>query len=197
MTSTVEPLTNYMVGRIQKDLNNGNTLIGGIITSTNRVLDTDLKDFIHKAAYSGGIDFTQYFKDKNWIFNLNTAFTLVEGTAKAIENTQRSSAHYFQRPDRTYSVLDTTRKSLSGSGGRMQIMKLNGHWNFESVTTWKTPGFETNDLGYMREADQILSVNASTNPTERPFLDFPVSFTAPRIVDWIGTSAFHPSLRRG
>jgi hypothetical protein len=37
-------------------------------------------------------------------------------------------------------------------------MKLNGHWNFMSATTWKTPGFETNDLGYMRTADQILSV---------------------------------------
>jgi hypothetical protein len=45
-----------------------------------------------------------------------------------------------------------------GSGGRMEIMKMNGHWNFMSATTWKTPGFETNDLGYMREADQILSV---------------------------------------
>lgn len=158
ISNTVEPLTNYMVGRIQKDINNGNTLIGGIITSTNRVLDEDVKDFLHKSAYSGGIDFTQYFKDKNWMFNLNTAFTIVEGSAKAIENTQRSSAHYFQRPDKTYSVLDTNKTSLSGLGGRMQIMKLNGHWNFQSATTWKTPGFETNDLGYMREADQILSV---------------------------------------
>ena len=40
----------------------------------------------------------------------------------------------------------------------MQIMKTNGHWNFMSATIWKTPGFETNDLGYIREADQILSV---------------------------------------
>ena len=92
------------------------------------------------------------------MFNLNGAFSLVEGSEKAIENTQRSSARYFQRPDNNYKVLDTTRTSLSGSGGRMQIMKLNGHWNFMSATIWKTPGFETNDLGYLREADQVLSV---------------------------------------
>jgi len=158
MLETVEPFTNYLVGRIQKDINDGNTIIGGIFTSTNRDLDDNLGDFMHKAAYSGGADFTQYFKEKSWMFNVNAAFSIVEGSAKAIENTQRSSARYYQRPDNNYSVLDTSRTSLVGSGGRMQIMKLDGHWNFMSATLWKTPGFETNDLGYTRQADQILSV---------------------------------------
>ncbi len=155
---TVEPLTNYFVGRVQKDINDGKTLIGGIFTSTNRDLDPVQSDYLHKAAYTGGVDFTQYFKDKDWMFNLNTAFSLVQGSKKAIENTQESSARYFQRPDNTYARFDTNRTSLGGSGGRMQIMKLNGHWNFMSATLWKTPGFETNDLGYIREADQIISV---------------------------------------
>jgi hypothetical protein len=156
--ATVEPFTNYFVGRIQKDINNGNTLIGGIFTSTNRELDADVRDVLHKAAYTGGIDFTQYFKNKNWMFNLNTAFSLVEGSRKAITNTQESSAHYYQRPDKNYAILDTNRTSLSGAGGRMQIMKQNGHWNFLGAALWKTPGFETNDLGYMRTTDQVLYV---------------------------------------
>jgi hypothetical protein len=156
--ATVEPLTNYFIGRIQKDINNGNTIIGGIFTSTNRELDADTRDLLHKAAYTGGIDFTQYFKNKNWMFNVNTALSLVEGSKKAITNTQESSAHYFQRPGKNYAVLDTNRTSLSGAGGRMQIMKQNGHWNFLGAALWKTPGFETNDLGYMRTTDQILSV---------------------------------------
>jgi hypothetical protein len=58
--ATVEPLTNYFVGRIQKDINNGNTIIGGIFTSTNRELDADVRDILHKSAYTGGVDFTQY-----------------------------------------------------------------------------------------------------------------------------------------
>ena len=156
--ATVEPLTNYFVGRIQKDINNGNTIIGGIFTSTNRELDADVRDILHKAAYTGGVDFTQYFKNKNWMFNLNTAFSVVEGSKKAITNTQESSAHYYQRPDKNYAVLDTNKTSLSGAGGRMQIMKQNGHWNFLGAALWKTPGFETNDLGYMRVTDQILYV---------------------------------------
>ncbi len=158
MIKTVEPLTNYFVGRVLKDINDGNTLIGGIFTSVNRQLNSDVTDFLHKAAYTGGIDFTQYFNKKNWMFNLNAAFSLVEGSKKAIENTQESSARYFQSPDKKYSVLDTNRTQLGGSGGRMQILKLNGHWNFMGATTWKTPGFETNDIGYLREADQVLSV---------------------------------------
>ena len=155
---TVEPLTNYFVGRIQKDFNNGKTLIGGMLTSTNRELDADVSDFLHKAAYSGGVDFTQYFKDKNWMFNINAAFSLVEGSRKVIGNTQRSSVHYFQRADNHYSELDTNKTSLSGSGGRMQLLKLNGHWNFQNAVIWKTPGFEINDLGYLREADQIVTL---------------------------------------
>lgn len=155
---TVEPLTNYLVGRVQKDFNEGKTIVGGIFTSTNRDLNENLAESLHKSAYTGGLDFTQYFKDKSWMFNINSAFSLVQGTPEAIAKTQKSSTHYYQRPDKDYAKFNPARTSLAGSGGRMQIMKMDGHWNFMSATLWKTPGFETNDLGYIREADQILSV---------------------------------------
>jgi hypothetical protein len=155
---TVEPLTNYFVGRVQKDYKEGNTIIGGIFTGTNRDLDKNLDDYLHRAAYTGGLDFTQYFKKKNWMFNLNSAFSLVQGTKDAILRTQTSSARYFQRPDNFHTRLDSTRTSLAGSGGRMQVMKLNGHWNVMLASIWKTPGFETNDLGFIRDADQLLNV---------------------------------------
>jgi Domain of unknown function (DUF5916)/Carbohydrate family 9 binding domain-like len=154
----VEPLTNYFVGRVQKDYNSGNTIIGAIFTSTNRVLDSTLATQLHKSAYTGGIDFTQYFKNKSWMFNVNSAFSFVQGTKEAIAITQESSAHYFQRPDNNYAKLDTNRTSLLGSGGRMEILKMDGHWNFMGAMLWKSPEFETNDLGYLRQADQLLSV---------------------------------------
>jgi hypothetical protein len=157
-SETVEPLTNYMVGRVQKDINDGKTIFGGIFTGTNRDLDSDMEDVLHKLAYTGGADFTQYFKDKSWMFNINAAFSYVEGSEAAIENTQKSSSHYFQRPDKNYALFDSTRTYLAGSGGRIQLQKLNGHWNFMYATTWKTPGFETNDMGYMRQSDVALTV---------------------------------------
>ena len=153
---TVEPLTNYMVGRVQKDFNEGKTIVGAIFTGTSRDLDENLDDFMHKSAYSGGIDFTQYFKDKKWMFNVNTALSKVSGTTDALERTQKSSARYFQRPDKDYAVYDPSRTSLSGAGGRVQIGKLNGHFNTMAVVLWKTPGFEINDLGYLQQADRIM-----------------------------------------
>lgn len=167
MKELVEPLTNFFLGRVQRDFKDGNTIIGGIFTSTNRDLDANLwksdvdagmSDYLHKAAYSGGFDFTQYFREKSWSFNLNTAFSLVTGTREAIERTQLSSARYYQRPDNDYTKFDPNRTSLFGSGGRMQVTKNNGHLNILACIKWKTPGFEINDLGYMQQADQVLSV---------------------------------------
>jgi hypothetical protein len=154
----VEPMTNYFIGRVQRDFKGGNTLLGAIFTSTNRDVDDNLASFMHKSAYSGGIDFTQYFKEKSWSFNLNTAFSQVNGTKDAIALTQLSSARYYQRPDNDYTEFDPERTSLFGSGGRMQVMKLSGHLNILGCIKWKTPGFEVNDLGYMQQADQMLSV---------------------------------------
>jgi hypothetical protein len=155
---TVEPLTNYFVGRVQRDFKEGNTILGGIFTSTNRDLDDNLGSFMHKSAYSGGFDFTQYFKKKNWMFNLNAALSQVNGSKEALELTQRSSARYYQRPDNDYADFDPERTSLMGSGGRMQIQKMNGHLNLLGCVLWRTPGFETNDLGYIQQADEVLTV---------------------------------------
>lgn len=157
-TEKVEPLSNYFLGRVSRDLHEGKTIIGGIFTGVNRNLDDNFASYLHKSAYSGGLDFTQYFKDKKWMFNINAALSQVNGTKEALKNTQMSSARYYQRPDNNYTKFDTTRTSLMGSGGKMQVQKLNGHLNLMGCVTWKTPGFETNDIGYLREADQVVSV---------------------------------------
>ncbi|MBE0676839.1 MAG: hydrolase, partial [Bacteroidales bacterium] len=156
---TVEPLTNYFVGRVQKDNNEGNTIIGGMFTSVNRDLTPNLENSLHKSAYSGGFDFTQYFKDKTWMFNVNAALSQVNGSELAIIRSQRSSARYFQRPDAEHVEVDSTRTSLTGTGGRMQIVKSgNSHWSFMGAVVWKSPEFEVNDMGYQREADNIIQV---------------------------------------
>jgi hypothetical protein len=164
---TVEPLTNYLAARLQKDYKEGNTIIGGMFTSVNRDMNEipvtgnvndALINTLPGAAYTGGLDFTQYFKKKTYMINLNTAFSYIEGTELAMVKAQESSARYFQRPGNSIS-LDSSRTSLSGSGGRLQFMKNgNGHWSYGGAFLWKTPGLELNDMGYLREADQMLQV---------------------------------------
>lgn len=156
---TIEPLSNYFVGRIQQDMNDGDIIIGGILTSTHRKLDDNLATQMHSQAYTGGLDFTRFFNNKNWMFNINTAVSHVAGDPSAILRTQRSPARYFQRPDATHLKIDSARSSLTGTGGRIQLMKTgSGHWNMLAAVVWKSPEFEINDLGFMREADQITQV---------------------------------------
>ena len=151
----VEPSTNYFVGRLQKDFNEHNTFIGGIFTATNRNL-TSVLDFIHESAYTGGLDFKHQWKDRAWYVGGNIVFSHVKGSKEAIQRTQESQRHLFNRVDATHVSVDPNRTSLTGTGGNLQIGKAaNGHWRFESGFTWRSPELELNDIGFQRQADDL------------------------------------------
>jgi len=154
----IEPFTNYSIGRVQKDFNKGNTFFGAIFTSVNRNLAEDQLNDLHKDAFTGGFDFTHKWHNKDWQLDLSTYFSRVEGSAEAITNTQKSWIHGFQRPDASYLKLDTTRTSLVGQGGKIVLGKYGGKLKFMAATAWKSPGLELNDVGYMRQADNIMEV---------------------------------------
>ncbi|RDY58936.1 hydrolase [Flagellimonas nanhaiensis] len=152
----VEPLTNYFVGRLQKDFNERNSYIGGIFTGTNRDNLTSELDFLHKSAYTGALDFKHQWHNRDWYVGGNITFSHVQGSEEAIRNTQESITHLFQRVDAGHVVVDTTRTSMTGTGGNIQIGKIgNGHWRFESGGTWRSPELELNDIGFQRQADDI------------------------------------------
>ena len=159
-TETVEPLTNYFVGRLQKDSKDGNTIFGVMMTSTDRQLaEGPLKYVLHKNGRSGAFDFKQYFGHKNYLFQINTAFSNVNGTKEAIALTQTSSTHLFQRPDATHLHYNQNLTSLSGEGGNLQFLKIGGNLNGLLAVMWKSPGLELNDVGYLRSTDEIFQVN--------------------------------------
>ncbi len=101
----VEPLTNYIVGRAQKDFNKRNSYIGGIVTATNRNLPDNL-DFLRQSAYSRGLDFKHNWKDRDYYVEGNIVGSHVIGSAEAIEQTQRSITHLFQRVDAGHVSVD-------------------------------------------------------------------------------------------
>ena len=157
-SEVIEPLTNYSLARLQKDFNKGNTIIGGAITNTIRLLDDTGMDYLHKNATAAGLDFTQYFKERNYMFSTSVYLSNVQGSKEAITITQMSSARYYQRPDASHVELDEDRTSLSGFGGKIEAGKIGGKWNFLFLANVKSPGLEINDMGYQREADQMLNV---------------------------------------
>ena len=151
----VEPLTNYLVGRVQKDFNDRNSFIGGIFTATNRKLEDNLS-FLHESAYSGGIDFMHNWKDRTYYFEGDMVISSVNGSTEAITETQQSLTHLFQRVDAGHVSVDTTRTSLTGTGGKSEIGKGGGgDWRYNIGGNWRSPELELNDLGFLRQADDI------------------------------------------
>lgn len=156
-SETVEPLTNYFVARAQQDFNEGKTVIGGMITATNRKMDSQsyLNETLHKSAYTGGLDVRKFFKDRTYSITARGVMSTVNGTKEAILNTQESSVRFFQRPDADHVNVDDTRTSLSGTGGHLAFQKHSGKLNFQTGVTWRTPGLELNDAGFLINTDQI------------------------------------------
>jgi len=177
--TVVEPLTNYFVGRLQKDFNNRNTYIGGIFTATNRALGdffeidkdnvtqdetSELSEIeennlnqLRKSAYTIGLDFRHNWKERKYFVEGSFVASKVQGSKEAIENTQRELTHLFQRIDANHLEVDPSRTSLSGTGGKLIGGKSGGgNWRYTGGFFWRSPELELNDIGFLRQADQII-----------------------------------------
>lgn len=173
----VEPLTSYFVGRLQKDIKGGNTIIGGIITGVNR--GEGLNDVLHRHAYSGGIDFLQYWKSRTWYIRGNVVFSRVEGSKAAILNTQTAFEHLFQRFGAHELSVDSNRTSLTGTGATIRFGKIGGHsgrlgqvFKFETGITLRSPQLELNDIGFMLASNEINHFTWVGFHFQRSFLFF-------------------------
>lgn len=152
---TVEPPTNYFVGRVQQDLRDGDVLVGGMLTAVNRDLEPHLSQ-LRDSAYTGGLDFSTYFHDRDYRLEAAIFTSEIRGSAESILRAQESSARYYQRPDTDGPTLDPTRTSLSGHAGSVRFERTgNSDLRFQTGVAWRSPGFEINDLGFMRSADEI------------------------------------------
>src|SRR5262249_11135538 len=86
--------------------------------------------------------------------------TRVGGDASGIADLEQNSRHYYQRPDLHAAALDITRTSLSGVAGGVNLSKIGGQKvRFTSTAHFKSPGFDINDLGFFRRADEIKVYN--------------------------------------
>ncbi|MBI5836432.1 MAG: carbohydrate binding family 9 domain-containing protein [Candidatus Eisenbacteria bacterium] len=168
--SEVEPPTNFFVGRVRRDLRDGMTSVGVLLSAANRGLETpDLRSSLRSAAYLGGVDFNQAWHNREWSLDGFYAQSYVRGSATAIAATQRSSAHYFQRPDQGHVQYDATRTWLSGYQGALSLAKNSGeHWLGSVTTQFMSPEYESNDLGYVTRADRYTFATIILYKQDRP-----------------------------
>ena len=176
----VEPLTSYLVGRVQQDFNGGNTIIGGIFTSTNRFTNNSNFNNLNRGAYTGGVDLLHQWKDKEYFVDFKLIGSDIKGKPEAMSRLQTSSARYYQRPDADYLGLDPTITQLDGFGGKLKIGKgSKGLWRYSSEINWRSPGLDLNDVGFMQVADIVKQANSISYFVNKPvsiFRTFNVSF---------------------
>ncbi len=182
----VEPFGSYTAARVQKDWSKGNTILGGMITSTHRAIDDPSLAFLPRQAWSGGVDFVQYFDDRFWVLDAKVLGSRVEGDRAAIQALQTSPVHYYQRPDATHLAIDENATTLGGHGGSVRFgTSGKGRFRATSHFHWYSPGLDLNDVGYLRQADlkaNQVFVGWQESKPKGPFREY--SFQVAREDHW-------------
>lgn len=175
---TLEPFANYGVVRVSQDFRNGMSGIGFMATSVNRHVDSWTDTLMHRSAYVGAVDFRHRFHGGAYQVAGSFDLSTVRGTRQAIAATQLNSTHNYQRPDDDVP-FDGTRTSLSGSAQEILFTRQSGFVQFQTSYLRRSPGFETNDLGFLLLSDQQTWNNWAslnwTSPTklfQRAFWNF-------------------------
>ncbi len=153
----IEPFAGYSVVRARREFANQSSL-GFMATSTNRHVDA-ATEFLPDHAHTGGVDWDWRVRP-NYSIRGFVAGSTIRGDATAIDSLQRSNVHSFQRPDATSLTYDPARTAMDGYGGNVAINKIGGQRiRFSSVFNVKSPGFEINDVGFLRRADEKTMSN--------------------------------------
>lgn len=176
----IEPFTNYFIARVRQDLNQGNSFIGGMFTSAIRNLNADqFKDNLPSSSFTGGLDILHHWKNRKYVIDAKSYFSNISGSRQAISRLQQSSIHLYQRTDAPHLSIDTTATKLSGWGGDISGGKQSGKFRMIGGLSWRSPGLDLNDVGYLREADiitQSLTLRYLVNEPKGIINNYSVSF---------------------
>ena len=112
----VAPRAYYGVGRVLQEFGTNASTAGLFASLVHRDFqDVDpLADLYSRNAAAFAGNTLLRFKGGQYEFRAAGGGSVVTGTEAAMTRVQRSSAHFAQRPDRDYAVLDPTLTSLPG-----------------------------------------------------------------------------------
>jgi len=151
----VEPVSNYAVARIKRTLNGGNDAYGMIATTVHRTIDAPGLDLLRSNAYDLGLDARHRWGQNTYAIAADFGISSISGDRAAIDEAQLASSRYYQRPD--HFRYDSTRTSLTGITGDVYLDKIAGAWLWGAATSFTSPGFEVNDLGFQHRGDRIAN----------------------------------------
>jgi len=152
----IEPSTYYGIARAQKDFNSGMQGLGILSSYTHRFFSDDrLRNEINSDGVVTGIDgWTFLDTQKEYVLTGYFVMSSIFGSKERITALQRSSVHYFQRPDGSMKV-DSSATSLNGYSGRLFLNKQSGTWWINAAFGVISPGYDINDLGIISHTNVI------------------------------------------
>jgi hypothetical protein len=163
----IEPRTEYGVFRASQDFRNGESGIGTIFTIVNRQLDDAAALRLRREALTGGVDARHRFASGRYSLAAAFAASVVRGTAAAIDRSQRNAVHLYNRPDAGLPY-DPSRTSLTGTDLSLKADKTAGTLLYGASYERLSPGFETNDMGFLSQADQQTAQVYATIQSSKP-----------------------------
>ncbi len=151
--AVIEPRSAFGVVRVAQDFRRGETGLGVMVSGMRRALgDPAAAARLRREGLAGGVDLRHRFPGGGYQLSASVQGSRVAGTPESIARTQRGGVHYYQRPDDALA-LDTTRTALTGTATSVGLDKVSGVFRFNSQYERVTPGFETNDVGFLSRAD--------------------------------------------
>lgn len=152
--TTYSPATNFAVVRATQDLRGGNSTLGAIFTAVNRNADAWTSPYLSSSAYAAAVDFRHRLFNNGYEISGSLDRSRVQGSRAAMLGLQTNGVHQFQRPDAALP-LDSARTVLEGDAEELKFGKIAGqHLMFQTAIQRRSPGFEINDVGFLRRADQ-------------------------------------------
>ena len=156
--TAVEPPSEVGVIRLQQEFGNQQSNVGVSLTQLRRSLDDrgGLLQLLSGNAVAGGADWKLRYMEGMYEITGWVGGSRVDGDPAAIARIQRSSAHYFQRPDQNHISYDSTRTSLTGTSASVRLDKNAGRFTLGGIQlSTRSAGFDINDAGQMRRADAV------------------------------------------
>jgi hypothetical protein len=153
--TTFSPATNFAVVRATQDFRKGSSSIGAMVTAVHRRLDEWSTPYLASNALASSFSVRHRFLNNMYQVSAALDHSRVQGSPQTMLSLQRSGVHNYQRPDADLP-LDSSRTVLSGDAQEFKFGKIAGRrLNFETSYMRRSPGFDVNDLGFLRRADQI------------------------------------------
>ena len=199
----VAPRTVWSVARVQQQFGAAGSTTSVMFTGVHRdvTVGDPLSALLARNTFTASSDATLRFRGGEYQLQLWGGMSHIGGEPAAIERVQRSSAHYFQRPDQSHVHLDATRTALPGYKAGAMFERTGGtHWLWSLEMDLESPGLETNDLGRLRRGDGVapnVSLRYRETKPGRLFRAYTIGLAQPNVFTYAGDrqgGALQPSV---